>query len=305
MFSVIIPLYNKEKFVKRAIDSVLNQSSQDFEIIIINDGSTDSSLEVIKSINSDKLIIHNQDNKGVSVARNKGAELAKYDYLAFLDADDVWDKNFLKKMEELIDSYPDAGIYGSNNYFLYPNGVKKKNELKGYFLTHEMGIMEDYFGLFADLQRSPFSNSNLVIPKKIFTEMGGYKVGVKLTEDSDLWCRIALKYDVAYNKKPLSTYYLAQEGSTHSVFENKQSEVTKMLSLALAENGVPNDKIASVKKLIALQKLGLIKRGILTHNRKEVYINLFDVSIVTNYPKEYIKCAIAMLIPSSLFEAIR
>lgn len=77
-----------------------------------------------------------------------------------------------------------------------------------------------------------------------------------------------------------------------------------MLSLALAENEVPKDKIASVKKLIALQKLGFIKRGILTHNRKEVYINLFDVSIFTNYPKEYIKCVIAMLMPSSLLKTI-
>lgn len=106
-------------------------------------------------------------------------------------------------------------------------------------------------------------------------------------------------------KKSLSTYYLAQEGSTHSVFENRQFEVTKTLSLALAENEVPKDKIASVKKLIALQKLGFIKRGILTHNRKEVYINLFDVSIFTNYPKEYIKCVIAMLMPSSLFKTTR
>ncbi len=305
MFSVIIPLYNKEKFITRSIESVLNQTFSDFELIIIDDGSTDKSLSTVESLQSEKIKIFSQKNAGVSAARNKGASLAQHDYLAFLDADDVWNENFLLEMKNLIESFPQAGIYGSNNYFLYPSGKKTKNELDGFFVNHDMGIMEDYFKVFADLQRSPFSNSNVVIPKRIYDEMGGYKTGVRLTEDSDLWCRIALKYDVAYNKKPLSTYFVGLEGSTHTIFENKRFQVSDTLNLALENKEVPNKKITSVQKLIALQNLSLLKRGILTGHHNQVFELLFDKDLFKFYPKEFIKCVIAFTIPTRLFNKIK
>ncbi|WP_313359967.1 glycosyltransferase family A protein [Empedobacter sp.] len=304
-FSVIIPLYNKGMFIQRAIQSVLDQTEQNFEIIVVNDGSTDNSLEVIKQIDSPKLKIINQENAGVSAARNKGAKNANNVYLAFLDGDDTWDNDFLKKVKELIIRFPNAGIYGTNNYFLYPNGDLQKNELDDLFDGQKEGLLKDYFKTFADLQRSPFSNSNLCIPKRVYDELGGYKVGVKLTEDSDLWCRIAFKYSIAYTTEPLATYFLAQEGSTHSIFENKPFEVVNTLQQALVNNEIDSDKIDSVKKLIALQKIGLIKRGILTKNKSKIYGNFLDSSIISYYPKEYIKCFVATIIPSKLFNRIK
>lgn len=97
MFSIIIPLYNKEKFIKRALDSILNQSFQEFEIIVVNDGSKDNSEEKVKEVSDPRIKIINQVNAGVSAARNRGAEEAQYKYLAFLDADDIWDKYFCQK----------------------------------------------------------------------------------------------------------------------------------------------------------------------------------------------------------------
>src|SRR5574344_1434815 len=101
MISVVIPLYNKERYIERAIRSVLNQSFQDFEIIVVNDGSTDQSVTIVKDINDSRIRIINQKNGGVSSARNKGISEAKYAIVAFLDADDVWKENHLEVIVEL------------------------------------------------------------------------------------------------------------------------------------------------------------------------------------------------------------
>ena len=94
MISVVIPLYNKEKYIKRAIESVLNQTFQKFEIIVVNDGSTDKSAEIVQNIKDPRIRLINQKNAGVSAARNRGIQEAKYEYIAFLDADDFWEKIF-------------------------------------------------------------------------------------------------------------------------------------------------------------------------------------------------------------------
>ena len=110
-YSVVIPLYNKEHFIKKAIQSVLKQSFQDFEIIIVDDGSTDRSLEIARKFESEKLKVYTQPNQGVSVARNKGIENASGEYIAFLDADDTWNMDYLETIDELTTSYPESDIY--------------------------------------------------------------------------------------------------------------------------------------------------------------------------------------------------
>ena len=95
MFTVVIPLYNKANYIEKAINSVLNQTFTEFEIIVVNDGSTDESLEKIGHFKDARLKIINQENAGVSTARNNGVKEAKYDYVAFLVADDWWDEHFL------------------------------------------------------------------------------------------------------------------------------------------------------------------------------------------------------------------
>lgn len=253
----------------------------------------------------ERLKLVSQKNAGVSAARNTGAEEAQYEYLAFLDGDDTWEPNFLSEIVKLIGNFPNAGIYGTSNSFIYPNGKKVAEDFRYLFNGKEQGLLEDYFGLFAQIQKSPFSNSNLCIPKKIYQEFGGYKVGVKLTEDSDLWCRIALKYDVAFSVNALANYFVALEGSTHTIFENKDFEVVNTLQSALDNKNVPQRLEKSVKKLIALQKLGLIKRGILTSNKGKILKNFLNFSILKYYTFEYIKCVLAFLLPHSVFQKIK
>jgi glycosyltransferase involved in cell wall biosynthesis len=304
-FSVIIPLYNKAEYILRALKSVLSQSYDNFEIIVVNDGSTDAGAGIVEAIENPKIKLITQKNSGVSVARNKGAENANYNYLAFLDGDDTWDVNFLEQIKNLILEFPDAGIYGTNNRFLYPNGYEFYEKFDELFKGRQSGILEDYFGLFAEIHKSPFSNSNLCIPKKIYEEFGGYKRGVKLTEDSDLWCRIAFQYKIAFTKLPLATYFLALEGSTHSSFENKDFEVTCTLQNALKDEVVKPELIPSVKKLIVFQKLCLIKRGVLTGNKNKVAGKIFNIDIAKHYPKDFLICLTSLIIPDLILQGLR
>lgn len=111
-FSIVIPLYNKANFILATLKSVSNQTFENYEIIIINDGSTDDSLAKIETLKLPKLSIHTQENKGLSAARNRGISLALGQYVALLDADDIWKPTYLKSMFNLIKNYPNHQIFG-------------------------------------------------------------------------------------------------------------------------------------------------------------------------------------------------
>ena len=203
MFSVIIPLYNKAPYVAKAIESVLGQTYRDFEVIVIDDGSTDQSLEVAKTFENKSITIISQPNSGVSTARNNGVKIAKYPYICFLDADDWWHPTFLEEMKRLITDFPDAGIYGSG-YYIVKNGQERIAPI-GVPQGFERGII-DYCEVYAKTLCMPLTSISVVIPKHIFDEEEGFKSQLKFGEDFDLWIRIALKHKVILVNKPLAYY---------------------------------------------------------------------------------------------------
>jgi glycosyltransferase, group 2 family len=203
MFSVIIPLYNKAPYVAKAIESVLGQTYRDFEVIVIDDGSTDQSLEVAKTFENKSITIVSQPNSGVSTARNNGVKIAKYPYICFLDADDWWHPTFLEEMKRLITDFPDAGIYGSG-YYIVKNGQERIAPI-GVPQGFEQGII-DYCEVYAKTLCMPLTSISVVIPKHIFDEEKGFKSQLKFGEDFDLWIRIALKHKVILVNKPLAYY---------------------------------------------------------------------------------------------------
>ena len=111
MISVIIPLYNKEHFVAKTIESVLAQTYKDYELIIVNDGSTDHSADVVSTFSDARIRYEEQANGGVSSARNHGLRMAKGEFVAFLDADDTWYPDFLEQMMRLYTAYPDYSFF--------------------------------------------------------------------------------------------------------------------------------------------------------------------------------------------------
>ncbi len=218
MFSIIIPLYNKAPYVAKAIDSVLNQTFREFELIVVDDGSSDNSLEEVCKFTDSRLKVITQDNAGVSTARNNGVKLAKYPYICFLDADDWWDNLFLAEMQRLINEYPDAGIYGTN-YYIVKNGNNRIVPV-GVSEGLEDGII-DYCKVYAKTLCMPLTSISVCIPKKVFDEENGFKPNLKLGEDFDLWVRIALKHPVAFLNKPLAYYNQDVEQQSRGVIHDK------------------------------------------------------------------------------------
>ena len=206
-FSVIIPLYNKAPYVAKAIQSVLCQTFTDYELIIVDDGSKDNSAEIaaqaIEGHSNCRLI--RQENAGVSMARNNGVAASRGEYVCFLDADDWWDERFLAEMAQLIEAFPEAGIYGTN--YIIVNETKRKTRVAqiGVEEGFEKGYI-NYCKAYAKTMYMPLWTGAVCIPRRIFEEMGGFPKGIKLGEDFLLWVRIALKYKVAFMNKPLAYY---------------------------------------------------------------------------------------------------
>ena len=202
-FSVIIPLYNKAPYVRKALETVCAQTYRDYEIIVINDGSTDNSAieaeEYLRTTDGIDYKIITQPNAGVSAARNNGVAQASGEYIAFLDADDWWEPTFLEKMLQLIEDYPEAGLYASN-YIYYKPGktrVAVNNIETGYF---------NYPKSYYEGGAMPVTSISVVIPRDVYHEMRGFPFGIKLGEDFLLWAKIALQYPVAFLNEPLAWY---------------------------------------------------------------------------------------------------
>lgn len=206
-YSVIIPLYNKESYIERTLRSVEDQTFGDYELIVVDDGSTDRSYDVAKqemgSENPNRRIVR-QKNSGVAVARNVGVSLAKGEYICFLDSDDWWEPTFLEEIDNLIKNYPDAGMYGTS-FYLVKNGKQRIAPI-GLDKGFEKGYI-NYCQVYAKTLCMPITSSSVAIRKDVFEEAGGFRTHISLGEDFDLWIRLALKYPVAIVNKPLANYF--------------------------------------------------------------------------------------------------
>lgn len=215
-FSVIMPLYNKALYVRKAIESVMAQTFPNWELVIVDDGSIDGSNDVAKSYNDSRIVYLHQSNQGVSVARNNGVLHSQYPFLCFLDADDWWEPTFLEEMAALIEEYPDAGIYGTNYTII--NEAKRKTRVAkiGVDEEFEKGYI-NYCQAYAKTMYMPLWTGAVCIPRNFFDEMHGFPQGIKLGEDFILWIHIALKYKVAFLNKSLAYYNQDVDTATRGV----------------------------------------------------------------------------------------
>ncbi len=196
--SIVIPLYNKGPHIKRALNSVLNQSFQNFEVIVVDDASADSGAETVKGFDDSRIRLIQQEHLGVSAARNRGIEEARADLIAFLDADDEWMREHLEVLLKLQKKYPEAGAYTTTYLKIHSNSSIKKPHYQGIPEKPWEGILQNYFKS-AALGESPITSSTVGIFKNILIEIGAFNIAAHVHEDADLWERIALKYPIAFS----------------------------------------------------------------------------------------------------------
>ena len=208
MISIVIPLYNKEKSIATTLESVLAQSYTNYEVIVVDDGSTDNSANVVRELVNDKIRLISKPKGGVCSARNRGIQEAKSQYVAFLDADDLWEKDYLEEQVKMIADFPVAMMCGINYAETYqgklvrylPTGLKV-----GY-----RGYLTQYFdipGRRSDL----FHSSAVVVNKSVFEKVGYFDERIRYGEDNDMWWRIIATHPVAFYDEYKAYYILDSE----------------------------------------------------------------------------------------------
>lgn len=202
-FSVVIPLYNASSHIENTLKSVFDQSFTDYEIIIINDGSSDDSEIKVLSLKDSRISLYNQQNQGVSVARNLGIEKSKGKLIAFLDADDYWYFNHLETLFKLYNDFSNCGIYCSR--------YKIKTISKQFLIPHHKGVEKSFSGIIENYfySNTPFRTtwtSSLAIPKEILLKYGSFTPGVTNGQDLELWTKIGIQHTVAISNKITAIY---------------------------------------------------------------------------------------------------
>lgn len=224
MISVVIPLYNKERQIGKTLRSVLDQTYQDFEIVLVNDGSTDSSVSEVEKFQDARIRLINQKNAGVSVARNRGIQESKGDYIALLDGDDEWKPDYLETQMELTQKYPECDVFAVNYCFRDMAGQTIPTKINKLLFTGPDGILINYFEV-ASCSHPPICSISIMVRKGVFESVGGFPVGIKSGEDLLTWARLACKYKIAYSTKPLAIFVeSASDGNVSKAIQRSGGE---------------------------------------------------------------------------------
>lgn len=287
-FSVIIPLFNKEKFIEATLKSVLNQSFIDFEILIIDDGSTDNSASIIKGFDDARIRYYYKENAGVSSARNYGIEKAQSNYISFIDADDYWYPDFLEEMFKNIQSYPQEKVFSAA---IEIETSKKVIPAKYSIVKTNDREIVNYFT--ASSKETVICTSCAVFHKSVFEEIGTFDIEVKSGQDTDMWIRIGMNYPVVFSWKILARYVYDE----NSLSKNK-NYLNKKINFSKFEEQEKTDP--SLKKFLDLNRFSLaIKSKLIADDDNFIsYSKAIDVKNIT------IKKRILLLMPSVILKPL-
>ncbi len=209
-FSVIVPLYNKQNEIGDTIRSILAQSYPPLEIVVVDDGSTDGSADVVRSFDSPLIRLIPQPNAGECAARNRAIAEARGEYLALLDADDAWEPGYLEEIARLIETYPGCGLYSTAFNIVSREGIFPSHSPK------EEGVVDDFFRRSLTCYVSIPSAST--IPAFVFREVGDFPEGMRLGGDQYMWVKIARRYPVCFSPKRLLNYSVVASNRSAAIY---------------------------------------------------------------------------------------
>lgn len=219
LISIIIPTYNRAHILSKTIKSVLEQSYKNFELLICDDGSTDETERLVKSIKDTRIIYLKQENKGPGAARNLGLKNAKGEIIAFLDSDDEWLPKHLEYCIEFFELYPEADMVYTQNEIVFSEDSRRKPEHYSY-KKKEIPYIEkkEGFRLYKNLVFNEYLQSCIsatpctVVKKEVFDKIGLFNEDLSSGQDYEMWLRISNKFRIGVIRQ-VTVKVLAQAGS--------------------------------------------------------------------------------------------
>lgn len=218
IFSVIVPLYNKEREVESTLRSVLAQTYQPLEIVVIDDGSTDRSAEIVESLGSPLIRLIRQSNAGECAARNRAMSEARGEWFALLDADDEWKPEFLEEVAAMIEEWPDCGIYSTAFEIVSPTGRVRGN------CPTERGVVDNFWR--ESMTRYVTIPSATVLSRKAVEQLGGFPEGMKMGGDQWMWIKLASHYGVCFSPRALCDYSMVASNRSGAIYTPEVTEYT-------------------------------------------------------------------------------
>ncbi|MBP1617361.1 MAG: epsH 1 [Bacteroidetes bacterium] len=266
-FSVIIPLYNKEKYIRETLNSVFFQHFSDYEVIVINDGSKDGGGNIVRELADPRIRYYETENRGVSSARNLGISLAKGKFIAFLDADDYWYPHFLEEIYTHICRFPEQKVFSTAIEFEYKGKVSKAEYSVERTSDHEI---VDFFE--ASYHEAVLFTSASVFENTVFAHAGVFDPLIKSGQDTDLWIRIGLKYKILFIWR-ISVRYIYDSNSLSRNISNlrEKADYSKYLEF--------ESKNKALKKYIDYNRFSLAIKSKLHNDRSSFNYFLENIDL--------------------------
>lgn len=257
-FSVVVPIYNRKNFFKICVDSVLNQTFKDFELIVVDDGSTDSTITLMSEYVNRGIIYIFDKHFGVSHARNKGIGFSRGEYIAFLDSDDRWGENKLEMNFEYIKKFPEIKIFHTDEVWFKEGKILKQ---KG---KHKKPTGYAYSNC---LPLCCIGMSTAVVKKDLFDEIGLFDEDLPACEDYDLWLRACSRYEVKLIPEPLTI----KDGGREDQLSNQPSlDKYRVCALEkMLKSGVLNDKKRELTYKELVKKCSVYAKGAEKRGRRK------------------------------------
>lgn len=301
--SVIITLYNKSPYIKRAIESVQNQTVRDIEIIVVNDGSTDNGPDIVENIEDKRIFLINQKNQGGASAANRGVKESSSKFITFLDADDEWTISHLETLLRLREKFPEAGAC-TQTYLTCKNGKKFiKNKYKNIPPAPWEGILPNYFK--SEIEGThPVATGVVGIPKDIFLEMSGFDENAYWGTDLNLWAKIAIKHPIAFSWNVGAIYH---KDAANRLFSNLQPIRYHPMIIngkkAIKNNEIPSKILPYFKEYIAQKEIQIAARNILAGDM-DTAKKMIDEVETKRFYFDKLKCQMYSRLPNNIYKFI-
>ncbi len=278
MVTAVIPLYNKGMHIARALGSALAQTVGGLEVIVVDDGSTDGGHLVVERCGDPRVRLIRQENRGVSLARNRGIAEASGDIIAFLDADDAWKPDFVKTILRLRDDWPQAGAYATSytvvrqDGSLYHPRFSRRALKPGY-----EGILDNYWA--ASCRDLPVWTSAVAVRRDVFDRAGLFPPGVPSGEDMDMWARIAIHSRFAYACREMAWYYQNAENraTTNKAVDRVVRPVIRTVEDAMADGRIPRAMWADAREFLNVTRINRANRFVEAAQYREARALLREV----------------------------